>query len=594
MADTGNRFRSWLPGLLVATLSLMSVTACSLPPTPPFVSDILVFCDATGDLSIEQISDRAADFKKTKTTPPRQPANRGACWFRYELKANAQSTHSITKSVYLEVNTVTARTLEVYENGRPIARMGTSLAFNERPIPHRAFITPVEIPAKGTTTILFKVTSRSVAELPLRIWRPSDFHQAAQAEYYALGIFVGVLLIMAGYNLSLGLAIRERSYFYYVLYTLSVGLFILSEDGLLMQWLDASEGSQINYFVISVSMLGLSSMLFARSYLETARFSKFLDRLMIGEAIVCAILLLLGLTILPANSVGLIINLNNVLVILLSLWAIGLGVKNRHRPAYIFAIALFVFIVSVVGRTIWLLDIPLASNDLLRHGPKFGVAIELTILSLGLADRYNRLRDEMITARIRHATERERLLGEVHDSIGARLSTALMQLPANSQQSELRRILESALEYARDLSTILRMPTQDSSFEEDVAGYIRTLDGLPGIQIEFTFDPALNTIEGQQRIDLTRIFQEWTSNCVRHGGARQFTIRFHKRKNHIVIGIRSNGLSFAWRGQEDSPGAGSGLRGIVSRSQRLAGRARSFASPDQNGSIFVLQVKDDR
>ncbi|MEQ9363786.1 MAG: 7TM diverse intracellular signaling domain-containing protein [Leptospirales bacterium] len=618
MPALAHRRNTWAGNALVAMLLSVATAACALPSTPSFESDIRVLCDAGGELGIQEISVKVDEFEITETTPPRRPGGAGVCWYRYELRADAvqdepaaaaelnrassrkNEAPALTSAahpaalVYLEVQTITSRTLDVYEDGRLIMRSGTTRAFANRPVAHRNFVTPATLPDAGAKELLFRVTSGTVAELPLRIWRPEAFHAVVQAEYYALGTFFGVLLIMAGYNFLLGLAIRETAYLYYVFYTFSVGFFLANEDGLVAQWLNLGEGHGAQFFVVSMSLLGLSSMLFARNYLETARFSKSLDRILLGEALLCGALAIIGLTILPLDYLSVVFNTNNFVVIVLAIWAIALGVFHRHRPAQIFALAFFVFIASVLSRTIWLLDLPLASNALFLHGPKIGVALELMILSLGLADRYNRLRDEMVSARIRHSAERERLLGEVHDSIGARLSAALMQMPADTKQSGLRRILESALEYARDLSTLLRQSSDETTFEDEVRGFVRTLDGLPGIQIDFAFDPALNQIEGQRRIDLTRVFQEWISNCVRHGGARRFVIRFQKKSGRIVIGVRSNGLPFAWRGFEDSPGAGSGLRSIVSRGQRLGAGFRSFAGAIGEGSIFVLRVRDDR
>lgn len=592
---------------LLISIALALTTACGLPPTPPFESEILVYCDASEGLAVADVLKRVNQFEAAETTPPRRSRSAGVCWFRYELQAETAAAHAQAAAhpagqVYLQVQTITSRTLDVFVDGKQLARMGTTRSFESRPIPHRGFVIPVMRPDRGAKEILFRIGTGTVAEVPLRVWEPAAFHETALAEYYALGAFFGVLLVMAAYNFLLGLAIREPAYLYYVFYTFSVGLFIANEDGLAAQWFNQAEETGHLYFAASMSLLAISSMLFARYYLETYRFSVLLDRALLFWALFSAILLVFALTVMPIAYLSPIFNLNNLLVILLAIWAISAGVRRGHRPAQIFAVAFFVFIASVLLRMVWLLDLPIASNAVLLHGPKIGVSLELVILSLGLADRYNRLRNEMLTSRMRHAAERERLLGEVHDSIGARISAALMQVPAEAQSAGLRGILESALEYARDLSALLRQSAHEENFEDDVVGYIRTLDGLPGVRIDFHFDAGLNAIEGQRRIDLTRIFQEWISNCVRHAGARDLKIQFERRGGRAVLAIRSDGLPFAWRGRQDSPGAGSGLRGILARAQRLKARFRSMVArptpahldgdsdSKANGSLFVLSA----
>ena len=94
------------------------------------------------------------------------------------------------------------------------------------------------------------------------------------------GAFYGVLFAMFCYNLFLFASLREPAYFWYLVYTLNVGLFALSIDGFLVKWL-ADDGGWVaqGIYVLMFSHC-LIAIQFSRHFLHTRELFPRLDLLL--------------------------------------------------------------------------------------------------------------------------------------------------------------------------------------------------------------------------------------------------------------------------------------------------------------------------
>ena len=559
------------------------------------------FCSETR-LDLRQIAARKNDFKQAPAGEV--GASRGQdCWFRidsFSLPPTGR-TDATTGFLLMEVGIIKSRTVDVYIGSLPARHTRAVVTPANRLVAHRFFVFEIPVP-DGVVPPLLIHASTAVPDLGVAFWTAPAFHESAQREHYLLGIFIGVVLIMGAYNLVLGVALKDRMYAYYVIYTISVGVFMLGEDGLLHHWLQLSLLAGKRTFVLVMALFSGSALLFARSYLETERSSLLLGRAMFRYA-------LFSLTVVPAVALlliekrGVLMNMSGAVVLILVIAAIVHGLRRKHVQAFTLAIAASLFVASITGRLLWLLDVRVASNFLLQHGAKFGAALELAILSLGLAARYNRLQADFVRTKAQHARERERLIGEVHDTIGARLSAALLHLGRDTVHVRLAAILQSALDQARDLTALIQSAGRPGvTFESEVRGLVDTYSGLPGMRIDLDLTPRFNSLDLKQRIHVTRLLQEWLSNTVRHGGARRFRLEFRLRGDRAAVRVLSNGRGFSWRSDRAYAGPGSGLRGMAARTEHLAGRARSLdrargsgrtgvAGSMESGSAFVLRFR---
>lgn len=126
------------------------------------------------------------------------------------------------------------------------------------------------------------------------------FTSYAIQEYYGLGLFYGILLAMAIYNLLMYLSIRERSYIYYVLYIISTGLYCLALDGTGFQFLWPSYPSfNDNVFTISRFLMVFWVLLYSRRFLAINYYAKFFYQLINTVIILRVFFFLLSFTVWP-------------------------------------------------------------------------------------------------------------------------------------------------------------------------------------------------------------------------------------------------------------------------------------------------------
>lgn len=150
-------------------------------------------------------------------------------------------------------------------------KMGAGLPQGTRPIPHKNFI--LELPNDFTEiTLYLRVKSHQKNFFSFRL-KSSDFVLGyAINEYLLLGIFYGIMLVMALYNLLLFLFVKDRLYLFYVLYVISSILTCLAEDGLGFQYL-WSNFPQFNLHAeeITEALFLFFFVLYSNSFLELSK-----------------------------------------------------------------------------------------------------------------------------------------------------------------------------------------------------------------------------------------------------------------------------------------------------------------------------------
>ena len=205
-----------------------------------------------------------------------------------------------------------------------------------------------------------------------------------------MAVYLTTLLTMLLYNLLLYLSVRDRSYLYYVLFVASFGLLQAEMAGYLPRWLgpvrvEAVEG------LLTLALLAATmvfSVLTARAFLETARTVPRLDRGLRALAVLTPVLMLTGLVPRLAGFAHVLLIVLPLLTVAGLLTACGLALRRGYRPAnYYLAgwVLLMAAIVLYYLRGLGLLPL----NFLTEYGVRVASALEVILLSMGLADRIN-------------------------------------------------------------------------------------------------------------------------------------------------------------------------------------------------------------
>jgi len=245
--------------------------------------------------------------------------------------------------------------------------------------------------------IIVKIKSSSTIQLPLTLWSPGTFSHYVGRENFIWGLFFGSMVVMTLYNFFIYLAVRDRSYLYYVCYIICFLCLLLSFNvsgffQLPVAFTWWGHGS-IPFFIC---FAGFWMTKFSKHYLKTKDFSPFkgvfLECIIIGNAIIALLSFIIPYNI--SVKIAAFYILLNAIILLIS--AIVCYLNNGEQAKYylIAWVALLTGIIMYCLKTFGILP----TNFITNYGLPIGVNLEVILLSFGLADRINTERREKIIA----------------------------------------------------------------------------------------------------------------------------------------------------------------------------------------------------
>jgi len=351
------------------------------------------FRDTSGRLTLEDV--RNLEKTKWKVTD-RRSLNFGysadTIWLRFFVKNDSGRNDWLLEAEYPVLDNIRVYKPALNESYE-LSETGRLLPFKHREIDNKNFLFRLPLQARDARPVYAAIRSQSSLNCELTIWEPQALAKRSNNERLLDGLYYGVLTIMAFYNLSLFLSIRDLTYFFYSLYVIFVGLFQFTIDGLAFQYFFpelpyvATQG--VNVFS---GMLAFWATIFAARFLDLrVNFPSVLP--LIYASRIASIVQIVG-SLFWSYSVAVRIGTGNglTLPIILLVSAI-VCMKKGYRPARYFLAAWVGLLVTLF---IWsIARYGLIPNTVLtEHGWKFGAAFEVWLLSLALGDRINALKTE--------------------------------------------------------------------------------------------------------------------------------------------------------------------------------------------------------
>lgn len=195
--------------------------------------------------------------------------------------------------------------------------------------------------------------------------------------------------------------------------------------------------------------------------------------------------------------------------------------------------------------------------------------------------------------------ERDRLAGEIHDSLQQGLSGLMLQIDATLKLPSLSADVRSRLSVARNMVSFTRHEVQNAVWdlesplleEGELGDALRKLTGLinsgpSGIEIFVSGAPV--SLPPRVKHHLLRIAQEAIANAVRHAEARRIAIELEYRAGALALAIVDDGVGFH-PGEVLSQEIGHfGLRGLRSRAGKIGGELSIESSPASGTRIRVV------
>ncbi|MEM7016150.1 MAG: diguanylate cyclase [Pseudomonadota bacterium] len=273
---------------------------------------------------------------------------------------------------------------------------GDAHPFDTRAEPQRTFVFKLIMPANQTGMVYARIYSINMLHFPATLWEPSAFRAHLERIHLILGVCFGILLIMAIYNSFLFVGIREAAYLFYVLYIAIFTVFQTSLVGLIALYFPDVPPWWINRAPLITNPLTIIfTGLFIRSFLNVGKNLPFADKLILGVVLIGTFMILSVLFTEALHTIEALTQLFNMVAVLLAmvigvwLWLKGLKI------ARFFLLAWFTLMVSVIISVLRASGV-LPSFWLADYALYIGALLEVTLLSLALADRINILRQENI------------------------------------------------------------------------------------------------------------------------------------------------------------------------------------------------------
>ncbi|MBU2548019.1 MAG: sensor domain-containing diguanylate cyclase [Proteobacteria bacterium] len=237
----------------------------------------------------------------------------------------------------------------------------------------------------------------------LRVVSLTRFQRDVVKDFFVFGILYGVLLAMIFYNTFIYLSLREQAYLFYILYIAATLSYQFGSYGqlIVLTGLSPLDFGGLLY-TFSGSIL-LFASLFCRAFLDTPGNARWMDRLLLGYAVVAIIWIFLG-TIGHLMAAQILGGTAGVLFPPTAILAGAIRLRQGFRAAGFFLLAWLTLAASMVVWSLRGLGL-LAQTEWVTYCFPAASSLEAALLSLALADRIKALRREK-----EHLLDRERRL----------------------------------------------------------------------------------------------------------------------------------------------------------------------------------------
>ncbi len=399
-----------------------------------------LYVDKTNKLTVEQVQDQV--FKPSEQDVPNLMITPYTHWARFSI-----TNHSKTEKLQLEIEYPTIDEITLYEQqpGDQFTslQLGSMKRYDLRPIDHQNYIFPLQIKPGETKHFYLSVRADEQAQLPIYLSTETYINEKNSQRNFIFGIYIGIILVMAFYNLFIYLTTRDSSYLVYVAYIICVGLTQASQQGYTFRFLYPDNVWLVKHDTVFIPILnGITAALFIQSFLHSK------ERYPLGHKMLHVVTIFYLLCFIPMFLDAYMVAQVWVQVVAMSgaLIAIFVGIvvnRTGFTPARYFLIAWGIFLTSVMIFVMRNFNF-LPYNDFTYYALQVGSAAEVTLLSFALANKiniYRKEKDASAALALQVSQENEQLVREQNVVLEAKVQERTEEL--QSSNKELNKVLSN-------------------------------------------------------------------------------------------------------------------------------------------------------
>lgn len=378
----------WFAGAAAATGTSMVVLDSAIERLD-ISRNLSFFEDASSQYRIGQIVDQwsvLANFDR-----PQEAHNFGFTespyWFHTRVFNKASGTSDwVLEGMYSVIDRMDLYL--VRENGEiEHHRAGDAVAFASRGRVHHNINFRFDLHQGERVDLYFRVQTTGAVQMPLVLWTNEAFSASDHQARFVFGLYYGLLLCMAIFNLLIFLSIRDGNYLWYVSYIVFYGMLQFSLNGLAFEhlWPDSPwwNNRAISFFIA----MGMFSILgFSRSFLQLRDNVPWLNKVILTTM---AFFPFMAVAAVVYPDYSTVIRVTTFVASVSVLFILAGGVITLYRgfrPARYFMIAWSALLTGMMLYTLKTFGF-LPANFVTEYAIQIGSAFEAILLSLAMAAR---------------------------------------------------------------------------------------------------------------------------------------------------------------------------------------------------------------
>lgn len=539
-------------------------------------------------------------------------------WLTFTLVNHAEGE----RTLFYKFNYPFLKSIDVYkQTSTGLARIlqtGAERPFNSRGYVYHDFVLPIRLAKGETASFLIRMERKGERfSTSPELISESAFKKEEQFTYIVIGIMVGIMFFNIVINLFLGVSLADKIHYLYAAYVGATLLWVFSSVGLDYQFLFPNYPAifKIAQFVAGAITMLLMAQL-AIVFLELKRHSLVAYYFLNGFKGLLLLVLLAKIALYMLLSTPGSFNkvISNAYMIAIAgiafsiTWAAIICVKKGFKPAWFYLAAIVYLTINIV-RVCYVI---LVTNDLsvLVSPPtsiQIGLIVESLIIFVSIIYRYSVLKKERKELQLKlvdqkiamtqniltaQEEERKRLAQDLHDDLGATLSTLLLHITNKTEsgvnspyQERSIAITQKALADLRHISHNL-LPKDFAALHlfQALHNRIDELYSFTATRFWLNTDGDDRLLSEIQSITLYRITNELINNTIKHAKAAQANIDVVIAEAHITLIFEDDGIGFA----QSQPQQGIGLKNIHSRVAFLNGKIN--IDNNNQGTTIIIDV----
>ena len=317
---------------------------------------------------------------------------------------------------------------------------GLKQPFASRNYLHKNLVMDLDLKPNQSNTYYLKFHSKVIGSILFKIRSNDEFSSYAFNEYYFLGIYYGIILIICLLNLILYFSLGEKIYLVYSVYVLSWGFNSMLDDGIGYQYLWSSHPivSQVG-FILSNPILLVFFTLYSKWFLDSKTIHPKYDRWINYSTFFYLANYTLDKLVSYPESVIYFLFLAHFLFV----YCVSIQVyKEGFKPARFFIIGNTFIILGFILRFVkdlGIIDISGNISIVAIYSRDGAIILEICILFIALGDRFRFLKVQKEEAQVKiiaQLEENEALSQRVNKELEHKVAERTKELSEKSVELE--------------------------------------------------------------------------------------------------------------------------------------------------------------